>query len=201
MKRKKYLSGILIAFGIALAGCGKQTTVAEKTANMQDKDTDPEENFNQVVVEGKEFALPLSCQDLENTGLDVRINEGTIALKNDFGYGYLPYEEDDNEMCLVEFRYSGDEESRPLEECDATAFTWDRATAPDMDVTVYGGITKDSSAEEISALLDAVYENKDTGVAIYGKNISDNAGITVNMDNGVVTGINVFNREGYLETP
>lgn len=156
-------------------------------------------HFNEITVEGTVISIPISCKELETLGFERNFAQKETVGKGSSVTGYSSWKTENTSSFGMDYRFKGTEDSRPLEDCDVVSFLWDVDAAKDVEVVFYGGIHKDSTREEVAALLNEVYADE-TG-AQYSTELNEKgySRLSVYFDKDQMVMVELYNCADYVE--
>lgn len=156
-------------------------------------------HFNEITINGKVMTLPAAYSELEANGMKLLFTDGNDAPKNIPLPGYVSMGENGEASFALDFGFKGEEESRPVEECDIIGFVWGSDSCGNENVRFYGGIGKDSTQEEVSALLDEDFDDGTSARYCTSLDEKEQSSLEVLFYEGQIKKIAVKNYAGYVE--
>lgn len=214
---KKWMM-IGIAAALILGGCGKKEKIGDtdaasavtetkaengaesvqETEEMKEEASDFELHFHEVTIDGQKFSLPVSYKELETMGFHLESSQKDEVIEGTPVAGYSSWGDEKKGSFCMKYRFKGTGDHKPLTECDAVSFFWDVDSAEGVEVTFYGGIGKDSTREEVAAILDEVYA--DENGAQYRKALDEegHASLSAIFDKEQLVLVELYNDADYI---
>lgn len=162
--RKIILSAVFL---LLLSGCNKsrlETTTPTETRGHQKVFSETSENFNEFIIHGTKVSVPCSYSELINLGF-VDESEGDNAFTGTITFIRMSFQDSfDNEFSVG---FSASQKDLPKEQWYMDSFQWEADTSNETDAIFYGGIHKDSTEEEVAAILPRMSKEED-GTTQYG---------------------------------
>ena len=165
---KKHLS-ILLALVVSLAalsGCGAPKEDAEgenkpadnqaqtgdnKNTEPAEEDTTPAISSNSVIIDGKEYALPVAVEDLLNDGWtiaeDKLSNEYEPGTKDEGGS--LAIKKSDTDKFFVRTVYNDSQETKTLKDCKISGIMVTFSVAKDLKLEFACGLNETSTYDDV----------------------------------------------------
>lgn len=157
------------------------------------------EHFNEVVIEGTAFSIPISYKELEEMGFHLDSAQKDVTSGGSPVTGYCSWGEDQKGIFCMDFRFKGKGDGIPLTGCDAVSFVWDADSAGGIEVSFYGGLREGSTRAEAAAFLDEVYA--DESGAQYMAKLDENgyAKLAAYFDGDRLVMVELFNYADYVD--
>ena len=155
MKKLLAISLALVMCTAFLAGCGGSanpgaTPEGEATASV------PEITSNVLVIDGKEYTLPVAVSDLLADGWtiaeDKLAEEYEAGAIEEEGGGTAIKKSDSDKFFIRGVKNPDAESAQPLSECEITAVQFSFSVAADTTLTLPGGVTEKSTYDEVLEL-------------------------------------------------
>lgn len=186
------------------AGAVKETAGAAKEAETaaeatEEPKSDFELHFNEVTIDGQQFSVPISYQELEAMGFHLDSSQKEEVIEGTPVTGYSSFGDEQKGSFGMDFRFKGSGPNKPLEECDAVTFLWDVDAAGGAEVSFYGGkINSSSTREEVAALLDEVYADENGAQYTKAADEKGYSELSVYFDKDQLVMVELYNYADYV---
>ena len=152
---KKVLSIVLalVLCAAMLVGCGGDKPAGSGSSGGSGADTKADIGSNAIVLDGKEYTLPVAVSDLLADGWS--IDEDKLAIEYEAGAledegGSIAVRKSDSDKFFVRSVYNPDTEAaKPLSECQIAAIQITFSVAKDTTLLLPGGATEKSTYDEV----------------------------------------------------
>lgn len=135
---------------------------ANKRGNITE---DFREHYNEITIDGKTLKFPISTKEFKEAGFDIQsMYRDEIYFKGERVSGTATYG-DDKFFTIYASQNITDDGKVHVDDGDIMSITWDRMPADGVDISFYGGITPDSTRDEVKAVLEE--SSADDDGAIY----------------------------------
>lgn len=135
---------------------------ANKEGNISD---DFREHYNEVTIDDKTLKFPISTKEFTDAGFEIQsMYRDMIYFKGERVSGTACYGEGYTNFFTIYASQNISDDSVHVDDGDIVSFTWDRAATDITDITFYGGITPDSTRDEVKAILEESTASKDGAI-------------------------------------
>lgn len=126
-----------------------------RSANKRGKiSEDFKEHYNEITIDGKTLKFPISTKEFKEAGFDIQsMYRDEIYCKGERVSGTAVYG-DDKFFTIYASQNITDDSNVHVDDGDIISITWDRMPADGVDISFYGGITPDSTRDEVKAVLE-----------------------------------------------
>jgi len=203
----KRLSILFVLVSIVLIGCSSKekdielinTEVIQEVVVNSVIDSDFKNHFSELTIDGVDIKFPSSFKTMKESGFTVQSVYTDTASAQALVPTICRWKDVENAFFTIGYRFIGEKGTKPLEECDAVTFSLDSDSVGSIDAVFYGGITFNSTREEVAAVLDEIHSS-DTS-AEYGLFLDEKqqSGVCVYFYNDKVKIISLYNYANYVD--
>ncbi len=141
----------------------KDNSTVIRSANKEDNISDDfREHYDEVTIEGKTLKFPMSMKEFVDAGFWIQSTYVDRIYRKERIQGTACYgEEGSNNFFSIDVSQNISDNIVSVEDGDIIDFTWDRAANNITDISFYGGITPDSTRDEVKAILEESIADED----------------------------------------
>ncbi len=203
--------GIVIVAGVSLKFIEKENVPEEQTKesnkpkediieNTSAKITEKfKNNFNKIIVEGKELSLPISAKDFEALGFNKNWAQKEVVSGKSSVTGFFSYQ--NKGSFAADYQFKGEySESKNIDDCELTQFIWDISATDGIEFSFLGGMINENIKEkELEKLLEKTYEDEKNAIYKLFLDKKELSGIEITVYENKIVNIIVKNKIGYSE--
>lgn len=183
-----------IVVALSLSGCTKQpvdTNLLATQSNAQEVDS-----IYDVFIDGKKFTTPFKVSELSEAGYKIR--ESTVGKVTRGVDNIVYYTDRDDGMIVVNL--GSYEPECEIDDAYVIDILADNMNTETTKLSVYGGVSFDSSKEEVAAVYgEPIMENN--GLSVYSMTDEDAYmdGVYVMMDGDAVVRVEVLCTKDFID--
>lgn len=196
MKKRYLMIAVMIAVSVMASGCGTKEVMDSNLATSSNAISKPlldanfKNHYNEVQIGETKVSLPCEYKTLEDLGFtcesEEMINKGTPS--------YLTLLKDGSSIKVHAANNQSDAVSPS--EAEVVSLLATREESEALGLSFYGGITFDSTEDEVKTVLEQM-EAYDDG-ALYGIKMGDYSYFSVSFHNGKIHDIMIIDGEKYF---
>lgn len=144
----------------------KDNSTVIRSANKEENISDDfREHYDEVTIEGKTLKFPMSVKEFTDAGFWIQSMYVDRLYRKERIHGDACYGgEGSNNYFSIHASQNISDDIVAVEDGDIIDFTWDRAANNITDISFYGGITPNSTRDEVKAVLEESIADDDGAI-------------------------------------
>ena len=196
-KRRIVLAATMLTVSMLMFGCGSGK-IGESVASGSNAESNPlldanfKNHYNEVTVGNTTVSFPCDFHELEELGFSCESGSDALIGKETPSTVVLTKDE-----SSVKVRVANNKATDvTVSDSKVVALLATREESEKLALSFYGGITFESSEEDVKKVLDLM--ESENGEALYGIKMGDYSYLSVSFHNGKVNDIMIVNGENYF---